>query len=160
MTRSFIALGDSTPAPTTPQDSISNIPFFPAIQLSQVREVQRLDSTVTPARLRAAVIEAMADVNAELAVWADGHKSLGVAKLADLPADQIDGESIKVQRYRRAVYCRAHASLIERFRSFDATKDGHDEADKLDITVDDLRRDARWAIRDLLGVSRTTIELL
>ncbi|MGH8369197.1 MAG: head completion/stabilization protein, partial [Pseudomonas sp.] len=27
-------------------------------------------------------------------------------------------------------------------------------------TIDDYRRDLRWAVRDFLGISRTTVELI
>ncbi|WP_269086132.1 head completion/stabilization protein [Pseudomonas citronellolis] len=37
-------------------------------------------------------------------------------RLADVPADQLDGESVLLQHYRRAVYCLAKATLIERYR--------------------------------------------
>ncbi|PHV11324.1 head completion/stabilization protein [Chitinimonas sp. BJB300] len=160
MSKTFIALGDSKPAALDIGDVVTNIPFFPNIRLSQVREAQRLDSTVTVPRLRVAVVEAMASTNSELAVWADQQKSRGFRTLADVPADQLDGESVHVQRYRRAVYCFANASLVERFRSFDSTKDGHEVADKLDLTVNDLIRDARAAISDIQGKARCTIELL
>jgi len=158
MNNSFIAISTgNAPAGLV---SISNTPFFPAINLADTQKTQRLDGTVSPERLRAAVIEAMASVNTELSVWADQHKSQGRATLAQVPADMIDGESVLLHRYRRAVSCWANANLVERYRSFDSTRDGHSEADKLEPTADDLRRDARWAISDMLHQSRTVIELI
>jgi len=77
-----------------------------------------------------------------------------------VPASSLNGTSALVQRYLRAVRCLAAANLVERFRSFDTTNDGHLYADRLDATIDDLRRDARWAVRDILGQRRTTVELI
>lgn len=52
------------------------------------------------------------------------------------------------------------ANLIEHYRDFDATGDGHKAADKLELSADDLYRDARFAIRDIIGQSHTTVELI
>ncbi|MGX2951352.1 head completion/stabilization protein [Ursidibacter sp. B-7004-1] len=52
------------------------------------------------------------------------------------------------------------ANLYERYRSFDSTKEGADKAQEYENSVDDLRRDARFAIRDLLNINRWTSELI
>ena len=52
------------------------------------------------------------------------------------------------------------ANLIEHYRDFDSTGDGHKAADKLELSADDLYRDARFAIRDIIGQSHTTVELI
>jgi hypothetical protein len=65
-----------------------------------------------------------------------------------------------VHRYRRAVYSTAGAELAERYRGFDATGSGNANADQLTPTIDEYRRDARWAISDILGLGRTTVELI
>jgi integrase len=54
----------------------------------------------------------------------------------------------------------AAAWLIERYRTIDATATGDRKAEAENLGVDDLRRDARWAISDLTGVGRTTVELI
>lgn len=157
----FLATPPTTPPALVDESKpIGNLAFFPTIVPADVRDMQRIDGTVTPGRLRWAVLEAMASVNGELAVWADGKKAQGFATLADVPAAQLDGESIHVQRYRRAVACLANANLAERYRGIDIKHEGHREADKLDKTVDELRRDARHAITDVLGLPRVTVELI
>ena len=160
MSKTFIALGEPKPLATDTGDEITNIPFFPNIRLSQVREVQRLDGTVTPPRLRHAVVEAMASANAELANWADQQKSRGVRSLDAVPAEVIGGGSIHVMRYCRAVYCFAAANLVERLRHFDSTHKGHDDADKLEMNIGELLRDARHALNDIMGKTRCTVALL
>ncbi|QDQ27716.1 head completion/stabilization protein [Chitinimonas arctica] len=157
MSSSFIAIA---PATESGADSVRNAAFFPAVSLAAIRASQRLDGTVTTERLRAATVEAMASVNAELAVWADAHKGLGRLNLAEVPAELIDVQSIHLQRYQRAVACLAHANLVERYRNYDSSGKGDRDADELEPTADALRRDARWAIRDLLGLSRSTVELI
>ena len=78
----------------------------------------------------------------------------------DVEAEEINGESELKQLYLRAVYATTKANLIERYRDYDATGDGHKSADKLELSADDLYRDARFAIRDIIGETHTTVELI
>ncbi|MGD7095888.1 head completion/stabilization protein [Ralstonia pseudosolanacearum] len=155
---SFIAAAP-TPAPAA-SPAIANDGFFPDIDVDQAYAAMRLDGTVTPQRLRAALIEAVLSVNAELQAWKVAQVSFGRTTLADVPAPRIDGQSAHLHRYRRAVHCLASAWLIERYRTFDPTATGERKAEAENLGVDDLRRDARWAVSDLLGATRTTVELI
>ncbi|CUA82097.1 Phage head completion protein (GPL) [Gulbenkiania indica] len=134
--------------------------FWPELDPVAARAAMRLDGTVTAERLRGALIEAIASVNGQLADWRRAQQTAGYASLAEVPTEEIDGTSILVQRWQRAVLCDATATLTERYRSFDSTSAGTKKADELDTTVDDLRRDSRWAISDITGLQRTTIELI
>lgn len=154
---SFIATGKGT-APLV--DTLANNGFFPNIDLQDLQDAMRLDGTVTMPRLKHAAVEAITSVNGELRDWRLRQEGLGFAALADVPAEEIDKESVQLARYRRAVYCLTKANLTERYRDFDATHDGHKRATELESPIDDLRRDARWAISDLLGRARNTVELI
>ncbi len=157
---SFIAVA---PMPTLAQPGgqpIGNDGFFPDVDVDHACAAMRLDGTVTPERLRAALVEAVLSVNDELAAWKAGQVAAGCGALAAVPAQQIDGHSWHAHRYRRAVYCTATAWLIERYRSFDATATGDRKTEVESTSVDDLRRDARWAISDISGAPRSTVELI
>lgn len=154
---SFVA---TTPPRFEHEPPIANDGFWPDIDPAEARTRMRIDGTVTAARLRAALVEAIAATNAKLAAWQALQIAAGHATLAAVPAPSIDGTSAHAHRYQRAVACTAAANLIERHRSFDATNDGHQYADKLESPIDDLRRDAHWAIADILGRARTTVELI
>ncbi|WP_080509423.1 head completion/stabilization protein [Chromobacterium subtsugae] len=131
--------------------------FWPDVEPGHFRAAMRYDGTVTAVRLRHALVEAVAAVNGELFGW---RVASGAQRLADIEAEQIDGESILVQRWRRAIYATAAADLAERYRSFDATGAGRQRADDLGDTADQLRADARAAIRAILGAGRVTVELI
>lgn len=157
---SFIAAAP-VPAPAQPGgEPIGNDGFFPDIDIDQAYAAMRLDGTVTAQRLRASLVEAVISVNAELDAWKVAQQSFGRNTLADVPAPKIDGKSAHLHRYYRAVLCMAVAWLIERYRTIDATAAGDRKAEAENLAVDDLRRDARWAISDLMGVARTTVELI
>lgn len=155
------------PAQTTDADeTIENDGFFPDIDLSAMRDTQRLDGTVTAPRLKAEVVEAILSVNAALGAWRAKREAEGFATLADVsavdgqPVPKVGGKRVHEHRYARAVYCWAHASLIERYRNFDATATARKDDDTTRPGADELRRDALWAINDILGQRRSTVELI
>ena len=145
---------------TTQDEAIRNNGFFPDISLLALRNAMRLDGTVTNERLKSAVIEAIASFNHDLKAFRRQQQNNGVDKLANVGDDHIDGESVAVQRYKRAVYCLAVAELTEHYRSYDATNTGRKQADENEPLIGELRRNARFAISDILGEVRLTAELV
>ena len=151
----FIAAGGS-PAPYP----ITNDGWFPDLDGQHLRESLRLDGSITDARLETAAVNAVIEVNRELKAWKAQQVAAGNASLEDVPADQIQGESQLLHLYRRAIYCSAGAELAERMRDYSATGDGAERAEVLTPTADEYRRDARWAMRSILGRVHTTVELI
>lgn len=148
------------PAETEPAKPIKNDPFYPNVSLDHARDTMRLDGSVTDARLRHELLAAIASVNDELRSARAAWRDAGIERLADVPADQLDDESVLLQHYRRAVYCLAKATLVERYRDYDTTGDGARRADELEPQGDELRRDAHWAISDIVRRPRVTVELI
>lgn len=134
--------------------------FWPAINIENLRSAVRLEGNVTEERLRMAVVNAVISVNDELRQWRAVQEAAGATSLAQVPGDQVDGQSRLVQLYRRAVYCNVGVEITERFRSYDATAQGNQRAEDLQPTIDELRRDVRYAISDILGTRRVTVELI
>ncbi|AMP13376.1 phage head completion family protein [Collimonas pratensis] len=142
---------------------VENDGFYVDIHLPQMRDAVRLDGTVTDVRLREAVIAAILHVNYELRDWKLLQIAAGYASLAAVPADRIDRESVLISLYRRAVYCSAKADLIERYRDYDSTASSLSDKkmmEALDNAPGDQRRNAHWAIADIIGRSHLTVELI
>lgn len=149
------------PAPTAADEpTIENDGWFPDIDLAKLRATARLDGTVTPDRLRYSALTAIASMNRELARYKAAQLALGFLKLDDVPGESVGGTRVQVIHYLRAVYSYVQADLIERYRDFDATGAGDKLAEQLETRLCDLRRDVRWAVSDLLGTRRTTVELI
>ena len=129
-----------------------------------MREACRLDGTVTTARLRPALVDAMLSVNEELQLFKASSIEAGHAKLADVPASMVDGRSAKVQQYMRAVHYCLMADLAEAYRNMASLPDGSGKAghvlERLVVEVDEHRRKQRWAIADLKGGRRSIVELI
>ena len=153
----FVAGGTGAP---TPSGHINTDPFWPSIDLDDVRGTLRIDSSVTPIRLETATIAAAISVNREFAAWRRAKQAEGYATLAEVPAEQIEDKSELVHLYQRAIYAATGAEICERYRSYDSTNSGNQNAEELTPSIDELRRDQRWAVRDFLGLGRTTVELI
>lgn len=125
---------------------IRNTPFWPDVDLSEFRSVMRTDGTVTQPRLKQVALSAISEVNAELYEFRRRQQMLGYASLAEVPAEQLDGKSERIQHYFNAVYCWARAMLNERYQDYDATASGVKRGEELAEASGDLWRDARWAI--------------
>lgn len=151
----FVAGGN-----TSPSGHINTHPFWPSINLDDVRGTLRIDSSVTPIRLETATIAAAISVNREFAKWRRAKQTEGYAILVDVPAEQIEEKSELVHLYQRAIYAATGAEICERYRSYDSTNNGNQNADDLTPSIEELRRDQRWAVRDFLGLGRTTVELI
>lgn len=138
---------------------ISSEAFFPEISSNAIREKLRFDGSVTNQRLIPAIESAIIEVNDQL-------KSLTskAAKLAELSTKTIttDGitKPIAEVLYFRAVAAAVGAELTEKYRAYDTNNNGGQKADDLTPTIDDYRRDLRFAIRDLKKIRRLNVELV
>lgn len=150
----FVASG------TAPGGHINTDPFWPSIDLDNLRATLRIDASVTPPRLETAVIAAAINLNRELKQWKVKQQAAGYATLADIPDDKVNDVSVQTHLYRRAIEAGTGAEVCERYRDYSATNTGNDKAEDVAPTIDDYRRDLRWAVRDFLGISRTTVELI
>lgn len=144
---------------------LANDGWFPDMDPKQVRDAIRMDGTVTKDRLQPALLDAMLSVNSELQDWAAEQRSRwGYASLDDVPAPAVGGTSAKVMYYRRAVHFCLLADLAEIYRNISTTPPGNGKADRmmedLVVHITEHRRKQRWAISDLRGMARCTVELL
>jgi len=152
----FVAPEKATGTP----EIIPNNSFWPDIDLATFRSVMRVDGTVTPQRLKQVVLTAMAEVNAELYPWREQQELRGFNGLADVPAEQLAGRSVRLHHYENAVWCWARAVLNERYQDFDATAAAAKRGEELEDATGDLWREARWAISRVQNAPHCTVELI
>ena len=159
---SFIATAN--PPVIGAEQPVQNHPWFPAVSLHDLRNVCLLDGTVTPNRLRHALLNALDNVNGELRAFRVQHEAQGHANLTAVPCEQLDGTSANVARYLRAVYAHVQADMAEAYRDIDTTPSGDGKAErvreKIEAKIEEHRRTMRWAISDLLAIPRTSVELI
>ncbi len=142
------------------QGSIAGDGFWPAVDLDRIREIGRISTIVTPIALRDAVIGAIIACHRELAAWRAARAAEGMASLDAIDPLLIDGRLMLEHLYLRAIAATAAADLLETRQEVGATEHGRDRADVAEVPAPDWRRIATLAIRDILGVGRTAVELI
>lgn len=153
-------IADAEPPAAPDPQIITGDGWWPDVDLAKLREIVRIDTTVTPARLREAAADAMIELGAELGEWRAPLEAAGHANLHAVPAPQVDGQSQKVTLYTRAIYSTVAADLAERLQDISATAAGVERAQELACPADEHRRNARWAIARLTGKSHVVVELI
>ncbi len=149
------------PAPAAPAElPIVNEGFFPDVDQADARVALRLKDGTTPERLRRALIGAIITVNDQLAGWRRDQVAAGYLTLAAVPAPMIDGKSRLLLLYARAITSYAKAELVETYRDVDTTGAGQRKVEETEPSIGELRRDGLHAIRDMLGETRTNVELI
>lgn len=94
--------------------------FWPDIVLRELRLASRIPGRTTTSRLMYVTTEAVAHVTDELQEWQQQQLAEGYSTLSDaptikpngepeIPPRKINGESINIHRYRRAVYAATRA---------------------------------------------------
>ena len=121
--------------------------FWPTVKLHDLRLAARIAGDITTSRLMHMATEAALHVADQLKDWRKQREAEGVESLASVlltstgePVEQINGESAKVYRFRRA-------------------PKGDKDAEALDRQIDDLWRDGRWSIADIREEARIYAEL-
>jgi len=156
---SFVALPANPASP--PGSVVAGDGWYPGVDCSALRAVLRIGETVTHPRLVAAIEGAQLTVEKELAEWRAAREAEGAASLAAVEPDrQSGGQHRLTLLYTRAVRFHAAAELAETHRDLTATQDGQARADTEATTAEEYLRRATYAVRDILGESRTAVELI
>ena len=157
----FVARAPYDPASPPATDLVVGDSFWPGVSIAGFRDAMKFGRTaLTDERVRDALRGATVHVRRELRMWKLAHVLAGATTLAAIDAEMIDGEPASALLYRRAVFCTAAADLAETHHDISATADGRSRIDDEVTAADELRRNATHAIRDIIGVTRTAVELI
>ena len=159
----FVSLPPVGPSsPPALEDSFALGSFWPSLSIAAARAAMRIPTDITDQRLADALKAAMLEADQDLAVWQGLQLAAGFESLAEVPDrnPDIGGEKRLAVLWRRAVHSLAMADLSELQRTADTTTAGARRSEQSELTVDDHRRNARFAIRDMLGITRTSVELI
>ena len=157
-------LTDLTEDSTLVDGFLAQIHCLPCVPINEVAKEKLphyvMSATAEIGRVAAGAVSAISEVNAELYEFRRRQQMLGYASLAEVPAEQLDGKSERIQHYFNAVYCWARAMLNERYQDYDATASGVKRGEELAEASGDLWRDARWAISRVQDAPHCTVELI
>jgi len=150
------------PAPQSPENTVVAADgWYPEIDCNETRNVLRLGDVITHDRLVEALRGGMLAISGELRDWRQVQEAAGKTSLDDVaPEESVDGLTRLRLLWIRAVRYAAAAELAETHRDITATTEGQIRADAQVQTAADFRRQMTWAVRDILGTSRTAVELI
>ena len=149
------------PEPASPAGAaVAGDGFWPAIDLNDLRDAHRIGTIVTNDRLKSAVTTAMFALSIDLAIWRVRQEEQEFLTLATVPAVQMGGVSRLVHNWQHAVAMHVMADLAETHRDIGATDAGAARSGEMALTSVDYRRACTHAVRDILGETRTSVELI
>jgi pantothenate kinase-related protein Tda10 len=149
-----------SPPPADEENTITNDGWFPDVDPAKLRDQARLDGTVTPARLKEAILAAVADVNQQLAAYKAQQILALHGALAEVPGPDLAEERVWCIHYRHAILAHVQANLDEQYRNFDTTGHGDKKAEPLEATADIHRRNLHTALAAITLRPRSTVELI
>lgn len=136
-------------------------PFWPDLDLADLRAAFRIDTVVTDERLRDVARNAVLDIMRELEDWRRDQVAAGHSTLADVPCrHQVDGLSDYAVRWTRAIHSIIAADLADRQLGQSARSAGMDRLEELSADIDVHRRNVTYAVRDFLGRPRVIAEAI
>ena len=147
------------PAPPEPI-TIENQSFWPDFDMTEFSVVFRVPNELNKGTLKEHVIQAITDINLRLSIFETAHREAGFEDLTKVPSEQIAGESILEILYRRAVSCRAKASICRDYPTIDRREPAENQAKSALETEDVYLRFADEAIRQMLNETDITVELI
>lgn len=147
----FVANGNPTPQ----HEKISTNAFFPDVSINDIRDIVKIDGSVTDARLKQAIFEEIIDVNRLLVSLIQPDTNL-----TQLSKNKVNEKTDTEILYFSAISNGVAAKVCEKYRGYDSTNTGNKRADDLTLTIDEYRRNKHWAIQQLLKQNQTTIELI
>lgn len=150
------------PSPASPVSTVvAGDGWWPDIDCNTMRDELRIGDRVSHARLVAAIEGGMLTAESELSLWRAQQEAAGATALDQVePARTINAQPRAVVLWTRAVRFAAAAELAELARDMSATDHGQAHAEAEVLTAADYRRLCTHAIRDLLGITRSTVELI
>jgi hypothetical protein len=147
--------------PTTfVEQTIENDGFWPNLSLAEFQKGYRLPAEYLVDMLATDLTMAMIEVNHDLAKLKDQWQNAGVTSVESADPTVLQERTFHAATYKRAVYCRAKASLLSQFASVvrreSAENLGKEEPERKETFLEFSQQ----AVRSLQGRGRITAVLL
>jgi hypothetical protein len=147
--------------PTTLIDqSIINDGFWPDLDVAEFQKGYRLPAEYLVDLLIDGISFAMGEVNVDLARRKAQWQAAGITDVATADPTVLQERSFMVASYKRAVYCRAKAYLLQQFATVNRRESAENLAKEAPQTHEQFLSFSQQAVRLIQGRSRVTAELI
>ena len=147
--------------PTTLVDQdIENDGFWPDLSVSEFQKGYRLPAEYLVELLGADLTAAMCEVNLDLAKLKARWQAVGVTSVKSADPMVLPERTFHTATYKRAVYCRAKASVLTQFATVTRRESAENTGKELPERSETFLAFSQQAVRSLQGRGRITAELL
>jgi hypothetical protein len=140
--------------------AIENDGFWPNLDVAEFQKGYRLPAEYLVELLTAELTTAMAEVNSDLAKCKARWQNVGVTTLESADPMVLPERTFRAATYKRAVYCRAKASLLPQFVTIIRRDSAENLGKELPDRPETFLAFSQQAVRSLQGRGRITAALL
>ncbi|WP_460149437.1 head completion/stabilization protein [Pseudomonas sp. S3_E10] len=140
--------------------TIENDGFWPDVSVSEFQRGYRLPAEYLVELLTAELTTAMTEVNNDLAKLKARWQGLGVSNVESADTRILPERTFQAATYKRAVYCRAKASLLTQFVTIIRRESAENLGKELPDRPETFLAFSQQAVRSLQGRGRITAALL
>ena len=147
--------------PTTfVEQAIENDGFWPNLSLAEFQKGYRLPAEYLVDMLATDLTTAMIEVNKDLAKRKAAWQSVGITSVESADPTVLQERTFHAATYKRAVYCRAKASLLTQFATVTRRESAENTGKELPERGETFLEFSQQAVRSLQGRGRITAVLL
>ncbi|PAU55216.1 head completion/stabilization protein [Pseudomonas sp. PICF141] len=147
--------------PTTfVEQAIENDGFWPDLSLAEFQKGYRLPAEYLVDMLATDLTTAMIEVNCDLAKRKAAWQNAGVTTVESADPMVLPERTFHAATYKRAVYCRAKASLLTQFATVTRRESAENTGKELPERGETFLEFSQQAVRSLQGRGRITAALL
>jgi hypothetical protein len=147
--------------PTTlVEQIIENDGFWPNLSVLEFQKGYRLPAEYLGEMLAADLSMAMVEVNTDLATLKARWQGAGVSEVESADTTILPERTHQTATYKRAVYCRAKASLLTQFATVNRRESAENIGKELPERSETFLAFSQAAVRSLQGRGRITAALL
>jgi len=140
--------------------AIENDGFWPNLDVGEFQKGYRLPAEYLVELLTAELTTAMTEVNNDLAKLKARWQGLGVSNVESADTRILPERTFQAATYKRAVYCRAKASLLTQFVTIIRRESAENLGKELPDRPETFLAFSQQAVRSLQGRGRITAALL
>lgn len=140
--------------------AIENDGFWPSLDVAEFQKGYRLPAEYLVELLTAELTTAMTEVNRDLAELKARWQGLGVSSVESADTRVLPERTFQAATYKRAVYCRAKASLLPQFVTIIRRESAENLGKELPDRPETFLAFSQQAVRSLQGRGRITAALL
>jgi hypothetical protein len=140
--------------------AIENDGFWPNLDVGEFQKGYRLPAEYLVELLTAELTTAMTEVNSDLATCKARWQNQGVTTLESADPMVLPERTFQAATYKRAVYCRAKASLLPQFATIIRRESAENLGKELPDRPETFLAFSQQAVRSLQGRGRITAALL